>query len=202
MGGGSNSSSSSKSSSSSSKSTELGNTTTSNPYVTSSTTNSGTTTSFQPNTSLSSIYNFTNKNIDDLLNEYLHPNINSEVNQAKLQAYSKALNDETQRALENNIIAPLARRNIIRSSQATDMYNKLAKTQADSIDDFTTSLIANSQNDTANVINTLMNLAFQGYNIINSNQAQSLNTSLGNATTSSQATSSVSSKSDSGQYGL
>lgn len=194
MGGGSGSESSSNTQST----TKYKTTTTSNPYVTSTTNDSGTTTKLQPNTAISTVYDFTNKNIDSLLDEYLHPNINSSVNQAKLQAYSKTLNEETRKALENNVIAPLAKRNMIRSSQATDMYNNLANKQADSIDNYTTSLMANSQSDTADIINNLMNLAFQGYNVVSGNQAQSLNTSAGNA----DKTGSSSGKSSGYSYGL
>lgn len=184
MGGGS------QSSSSSSSSTTYKNTTTKNPYVSSTTNDSGTTTTLQPNTALSSIYNFTNNNMDALLNEYLHPNLNSSVNQAKMNAYTNTLNDETRKALENNVIAPLAERNMIRSSQATDLYNNLAKQQNDAISDYATSLLTSSQTDTANMINTLMNLAFQGYNVVSGNQAQSLNTSSGNADKKSSGSSS------------
>lgn len=190
MGGGS----SSKSSSSSS--TKYKDTTTSNPYVTSQTTDKGTTTTLQPNTALSSVYDFTNANIDKLLNEYLNPSLDSATNQAQLSAYTKVLNDETRKNLENNIISPLAQRNMIRSSQATDLYNNLAKQQNDAISDYATSLLANNQTNTANIINNLMNLAFQGYNVVSGNQAQSLNTSSGNADKTSTG------KSSSSSYGL
>ena len=175
--------------SSSSSTTTYKNTTTTNPYVTSKTTNSGTTTKLQPNTSLSSVYNFTNANIDDLLNEYLNPSLDNPVNQAKMDAYRKTMGEETQKALENNIIAPLSKRNMIRSSQATDMYNNLQNKQNDMINDYATSLLSSSQNDTANIINNLMNLAFQGYNVISGNQAQSLQTSSGNASSTSSGSS-------------
>ena len=187
MGGGS------KSKSSSSSSTTYKTTTTNNPYVTSTTTDKGTTTKLQPNTALSTVYDFTNNNMDRLLNEYLNPSINTDLNQAKLNAYTKTLNDETRKSLENNIIAPLSQRNMLRSSQATDLYNNLANKQADALDDYTASLLASSQNDTANMINTLMNLAFQGYNVVSGNQAQSLNTSSGNANKNSSGNSSSSS---------
>ena len=74
------------------------------------------------------------------------------------------------------------------------MYNQLAKQQNDAISDYATSLLANNQENTANIINNLMNLAFQGYNVVSGNQAQSLNTSSGNAnknTNSSGSSSSV-----------
>ena len=184
MGGGS------KSSSNSSSSTTYKTTTTTNPYVKSTTNDGGTTTTLQPNTALSSVYNFTNNNMDALLEQYLHPDLNSDLNQAKMNAYTKTLNDETRKALENNIIAPLSQRNMIRSSQATDLYKNLANQQNDAINDYATSLLTSSQNDTANMINTLMNLAFQGYNVVSGNQAQSLNTSLGNADKKSSGSSS------------
>ena len=191
MGGGS----SSKSKSNSSSSTTYKTTTTSNPYVTSTTNDQGTTTTLKPNTALSKVYDYTNANIDDLLNQYLNPSLDNPTNQAQLSAYRRTLNDETRKNLENNVIAPLAQRNMIRSSQATDMYNQLAKQQNDAISDYTTSLLANNQENTANIINNLMNLAFQGYNVVSGNQAQSLNTSSGNAnknTNSSGSSSSVS----------
>lgn len=194
MGGGSNGNSSSNSYSNKFYS----DTTTKNPYVLSHTNNSGTTTSLQPNTALSSVYNFTNQNIDKLLSDYLHPNLNSDINQAKIQAYQKNLNEESRKALENNIIAPLSQRRMIRSSQATDMYNNLANQQTDSLDNYVSSLLSSSQNDTANIINNLMNLAFQGYNVISGNQAQSLNTSSGNAASASSGSSTGSSA----KYGL
>lgn len=184
MGGGS------KSSSSSSSTTNYKNTTTTNPYVSSRTNNSGTVTTLQPNTALSSVYDFTNANIDNLLNEYLNPSLDTTVNRAKMDAYTKTLNDETRKNLENNIIAPLSQRNMIRSSQATDLYNQLAKQNNEAISDYATSLLSSGQNDTANIINNLMNLAFQGYNVVSGNQAQSLNTSSGNADRKTTGTSS------------
>ena len=194
MGGGSNS----KSSSSSHSSTKYSNTTTSNPYVTSTTTNKGTTTQLQPNTALSSVYNFTNANIDNLLDQYLNPSLDNATNQAQIDAYTKTLGQETRKNLENNIISPLAQRNMIRSSQATDMYNNLANQQNEAISDYTTSLMANNQTNTANIINNLMNMALQGYNVVSGNQAQSLSTSSGNA----DKFTSSSGKSSSASYGL
>ena len=194
MGGGSGSSSSSSSDST----TKYSTTTTSNPYVTSTTNNSGTTTTLKDGTALSSIYNFTNNNMDQLLNDYLNPSLDSTTNQALLNSYTKTLNSETRKNLENNIISPLASRNMIRSSQATDLYNNLANQNADAISDYAAELLSNSQSNTGDIITNLMNYALQGYNVISGNQAQSLNTSSGNSTTSSSTSGSSSSYS----YGL
>ena len=194
MGGGSNSNSHSNSSSM----TSYKNTTTSNPYVISQTTDNGTTTNLKDGTALSTLYNFTNENIGNLLNQYLHPSIDDEIYQTRLNAYTKTLNDLTRKNLENNIVAPLSERNMIRSSQATDLYNNLANKNNDLISDYTANLITNNQNETANIINNLMNYALQGYNVISGNQAQSLNTSAGNANKYTES----SGKSSSASYGM
>lgn len=183
------------SSSSAVKTTQYGDTTTTNPYVVSRTTNKGTTTTLQPNTSMSSIYDFTNANIDNLLNQYLNPSTDTATNKAKMNYFTRNLEDSTRQNLENNIIAPLAQRNMIRSSQATDLYNNLAKQNSRAIADYADNLMASSQNDTGNIINNLMNYVLQGWNVINGNQAQSLNTSQGNAVNTS--TGNTSSKSNS-----
>ena len=198
MGGGSNSSTKSNTNASSSK--RYSTTTTSNPYVTSTTNNRGTTTKFQDGSALSTVNNFTNNNIDRLLNEYLNPSIDTTQNQALLGQYQKNLESETNKSLQNNIIAPLTRRNMIRSSQATDLYNNLSKNNNDAISDYTAQLLSNSQNNTENTLNTLMNYIFQTGNLFNSNQALSLNTSSGNATTNTK--SNTNGRQNSAQYGL
>lgn len=178
MGGGS--ASSGKSSSSSTKTTTYGNTTTSNPYITSTTNNKGTTTDWKDGTALQSVNNFVNDNINGLLQEYINPSIDSATNQAKLNQFNNA----QQQNLQNNIINPLAKNNMIRSSQATNLYNNLSNQSAD----YVNSLIANSQDTTANTINNLMNYVLQGWNVINGNQALSLNSSQGNATSNVNTT--------------
>lgn len=198
MGGGSNSSTKSNTNASSSK--RYSTTTTSNPYVTSTTNNRGTTTKFQDGSALNTVNNFTNNNIDRLLNEYLNPSIDTTQNQALLGQYQKNLESETNKSLQNNIIAPLTRRNMIRSSQATDLYNNLSKNNNDAISDYTAQLLSNSQNTTENTLNTLMNYIFQTGNLFNSNQALSLNTSSGNGTTNTK--SNTSGRQNSAQYGL
>ena len=163
--------------------TVYGNTTTTNPFVTSQTTNSGTTSMFNPNTAFNSINSFVNDNMDKLLDEYLNPTLNSVTNQAKMNEYLKALQSETNKNLENSIINSLSNRNMIRSSQATNMYNNLAQTNAAQIGSFANDLLANSQTETAKVLANLMLLYMNGYGAISDSQKQSLQTSQGNATT-------------------
>ena len=175
--------SSSNSSSSSTTTKKYGTTTTSNPYITSTTNNKGTTTTWAPNTAMETASNFVNANIGDLYKQYLNPTLDSTTNQAKLNAFNK----QQQQNLENNIISPLANRNMIRSSQATDMYNNLSNQASD----YANSLLASSQADTGNIINNLMNAYLQGWNVINGNQALSLNSSQGNGTQTTNSNSST-----------
>ena len=168
-----------------------GNTTTNNPYASATTNNSGTTANFQPGTALDSIYNFVNKNMDSLLDEYLNPNLNSTTNQAKLNAYTNKLNSETYKNLENNIINPLSNRNMVRSSQATDLYKNLSDQNASSLSSYINDLLADSQENTASMMNNLLAAYMQGYNVISDMQNQSLQTSAGNGTTTTNSSSSA-----------
>ena len=167
-----------------------GNTTTNNPYASATTNNSGTTANFQPGTALDSIYNFVNKNMYSLLDEYLNPNLNSTTNQAKLNAYTNKLNSETYKNLENNIINPLSNRNMVRSSQATDLYKNLSDQNASSLSSYINDLLADSQENTASMMNNLLAAYMQGYNVISDMQNQSLQTSAGNGTTTTNSSSS------------
>jgi hypothetical protein len=170
--------------------TVYGNTTTTNPYVTSQTSNNGTVTSFNQGTAFDSINNFVNSNMGKLLDEYLNPTLESTTNQAKLNSYINTLNTQTAQDLENNIINPLSNRNMVRSSQATNMYNNLAKNNASSISNYANELLANSQSDTASLLSNLMLLYMNGYSAVSDNQKQSLSTSQGNATTTQSSSSS------------
>lgn len=162
--------------------TVYGNTTTVNPYVTSTTTNKGTATKFNNNTALSSINNFVNSNMNKLLQEYLKPTLNSTTNKAKMNSFMNTLNSNSALNLENNIINPLSKRNMIRSSQATDMYNNLAQNNSNQIANYAQELLGSSQKDTATMLANLMLLYMNGYSILSDAQRQSLNTSQGNAT--------------------
>ena len=77
---------------------------------------------------------------------------------------------------------------MIRSSQATDLYNNLAQSNAGQIGAYANELLANSQSETANVLTNLMLMYMNGYNAMADNQKQSLSTSQGNATKSQNTT--------------
>ncbi|MCQ2744041.1 MAG: hypothetical protein MJ230_04500 [bacterium] len=164
--------------------TVYGKTTTTNPYVISKTDNNGTTSEFIEGTAVDSINKFVNNNVNRLLSEYLNPTLNSVTNQAKLNSFMNTLNNSSALAFENNIINPLSRRNMIRSSQATNMYSNLAQNNANQIANYAQNLISESQKDTATMLYNLMLLYMNGYNIMNDTQKQSLATSQGNSTKS------------------
>ena len=177
-----------KKSNKTSSKTVYGSTTTTNPYVTSQTTNKGTVSVFNPGTAYDTLNNFVNTNTEKLLDEYLNPSLYSVTNQAKINSFMNSLNSQTNQNLENNIINPLSNRNMIRSSQATNMYNNLAQTNASQIAEYNNQLLANSQNETAKVIGNLLLWYLNGYNAIANNQQQSLATSQGNANKSQTVT--------------
>lgn len=177
-----------KKSSTTTNKTVYGKTTTSNPYVTSYTDNKGTTTMFNSGTAYDSMNNFLNTNIDNLLNDYLNPNLNSTTNQAKMNSFVNTLNNETKKNVENSIVNPLSNRNMIRSSQATDLYNHLAETNSNKVAEYTNNLLSTSQADSANLINNLLLWGLNGYGILSDAQQQSLNASQGNATKTQETT--------------
>lgn len=182
------------SSSSSNSTTEnmYGNTTTTNPFFTSKTDSKGnTTTSFKNGTAGATAYNYVNKNIGSLLDNYLNPSLNNTTDQAKLAQFKKTMGETAEQQMQNNIINPLVRNNMVRSSQATNMYNNMYNQMNDSIADYTNNLLADSQNNTWSMINNLMNLYSQGYQGANSNQNTSLNASSGVKKTTTNSNSSA-----------
>ena len=93
-------------------------------------------------------------------------------------------NQQQQANLQNNIINPLAQNNMIRSSRATNMYNNLSNQSAD----YTNQLVAESQDNTWNMINNLMNLYATGYQGASGDVATALGSAVGsNSKTSSKS---------------
>lgn len=170
--------------------TVYGNTTTSNPYFTSNTSNKGTVTNFVPGSAYETINNFVNNNMGSLLNEYLNPTLDSITNKSKMNAFTKTLGNNTAKAVENDIVNPLSNRNMIRSSQATNMYNNLANSVNNSVADYANNLLAESQKNTASMLTTLLYSYLNGYNALSDTQKQSLSTSQGNGTTTQKTSNS------------
>lgn len=185
-----------KKSSKTTSKTVYGDTTTANPYVTSQTTNKGTVTAFNKGTAYDSINSFVNSNINSLLDSYLNPSLNTSVNQSKMNTFVDNLNTQTTKNIENNIINPLSQRNMIRSSQAGDMYSALAQTNSNAVANYANEILSNSQSQTADALKTLMLMYMNGYNVLSDTQKQSLQASQGNSTKTNQTTNGGSSSSD------
>jgi len=180
----------SNSSSKSSSRTIYGNTTTSNPYAYSNTTNKGTLSGFAEGTALRSVYDMVNNSIDSLLEEYINPSPDSAVNQSKINSYSKTLAQQTRKNLENDIISPLSNRNMLRSSQATDLYRNLLNQNISAVSNYTNELASNSREDTGKMLSNLLSMYMLGANYLAELQNHSLKASSGNASKySSTATS-------------
>ena len=157
------------------------NTNTTNPYyVTKTDKNGNTTNDFVKGSAGETAYNFVNQNISGLLNDYLNPSLDTATNGAKLSQFNK----QQQANLQNNIINPLASNNMVRSSQATNMYNNLSNQAADYAND----LLASSQSDTWNMINNLVNLYTMGYQGANSDVTTALKAATGNNSMTTSST--------------
>lgn len=167
-----------------------GNTTTTNPYFASNTTNKGTVTNFIPGTAYDTVNNFVNKNIGKVLEEYLNPTLNSTTNQSKMNSFVNTLKNNTGKVVENDIVNPLSQRNMIRSSQATNMYNNLVNSVNGSVADYANTLLSDSQKNSSDMLTTLLYAYLNGYNALSDTQKQSLTASQGNATKTQNTTSS------------
>ena len=151
-----------------------------NPYFTTKTDKKGnTTTNFAQGSAGETTYNYVNQNIGELLNNYLKPSLNNVTDQAKLSEFNKV----QQQNLQNNIINPLTTNNMVRSSQATNMYNNLSNQSAD----YANQLLAESQDNTWNMINNLMNLYSTGYTGASNEIGNALQASVGNTQKSSSS---------------
>ena len=165
------------------------NTSTKNPYVISKTTNKGTISNFVEGNAYDTIGRFVNKNVGTLLDEYLNPSLDSVTNKAKMDTFAKTVSSGAKSNLENNIINPLSDRNMIRSSQATNMYKGLSNKLSSDIADYANELLANSRLETADMLSNLLAAYMDGFNVVNANQNTSLATSKGNAKVSTGAVS-------------
>lgn len=144
--------------------------------------------SFPEGSAFDTINNFVNDNIAQLLYGYLNPSLNTTTNKALLQNYTKYLDGMANRNFENNVVNQLSKRNMIRSSQATNMYNNFSNNLSDNISNYIDSLLAQSQKNSADMINNLMNNYMSGVNSLYRNQALALQGSLGNGTTKTVTT--------------
>lgn len=158
-----------------------------NPYATVYTDKNGTTSQFNDNSWFGNINNYANANANQLLEEWRNPTLDSATNRAKINAYQKNLNEGALNSLENNIIAPLSQRNMIRSSQATNLYRGLNDSLTDNYNTFITNLLADSQKNTGTMIDQLTNWYMQGQNVLNQAEQNAINQASGNATSTTNS---------------
>lgn len=163
-----------------------------NPYSSVTTNSKRTTAGFKDGTLYSNIYDYGNQNVNDLLNEWRNPSLDTATNRAKIDQYQRNMNEGALNSLENNIIAPLSQRNMINSSQATMLYDSLNKNLTKNYNDFLTNLLSESQNNSGNMINQLINWYTQGQNVLNQAEQNAINQASGNATTIGGGTTSAS----------
>lgn len=167
---------SSKTNSSSTSTKSFKATSQNNPYFTSATNKKGkTVTKFTPGSANETMYNFTNQNLQGLLDSYLNPNMNDPY----FQSYRNLHDQEMNRSMQNNVIDPLVKNNMIRSSQATNMYNNLANQSSNYADQ----LMTGWRSEIGNTVNQLMNMYMQGQNAATGQQNSSIQASLGGGST-------------------
>jgi len=144
-------------------------TTSTSPYATATSTKNGTTVKL--NDFLTNTNAWVEGSLPGLYHQLLNPSLDNPVTKAKSDLFNQSFSEASNKAFENNLINPLANRNMVRSSAATNMYNNFAKDQNDTISQFNNQLIADNTRDTSNLINQLMNIYLLGANL--SNQAVS-----------------------------
>jgi hypothetical protein len=140
-------------------------TTSTSPYATATSTANGTTVKL--NDFLTNTNSWVENNLPSLYNQLLNPSLDNATTRAKSNLFNQAFSEASNKAFENNLINPLAKRNMLRSSQATDMYNQFSKDQNDTVAQFNNQLIADNTQDTSNLINQLMNIYLLGANLGN-----------------------------------
>ena len=145
--------------------------------------------SFLPNTMYAQAYDAGNRDFNQFYNEWKNPSLDSVTNQARIQAYDKEMNKGLQNDYYNNILNPLANSNMLRSSQATNMYNNLINQAADKRNDFTTNLLAESEANAQNRLQALYNAYAQGQAAMNGDLNSAIQMANGNSTSKGTSTS-------------
>jgi hypothetical protein len=184
-----------KGSSSSSNSTTnktYGDTTTKNPFFTSRTDSKGNTvTKFAGNNA--KMYKTLQGNLNSAMAKLNDPNAlyNDPYTQSQIRQFNNQLNDQTQQNLQNQILNPLIGGNMVRSSEATNMYNNLANQNAKLLADYNDTALQQAYQRSKDLYDDYFSQYMNLYNGVNSNQNTSLNASSGNKTTSTNSKSSA-----------
>lgn len=147
--------------------------TSSTPYATATTSKYGNSATLNP--FLTQMNTKIENTIPGLVDTLLNPSLDNPTTKAKQNLFYRQFNEDSNKAFENNLINPLSKRNMLRSSAATNLFNSFADSQNKQIANFNDQLIADNQTDTTNLINTLMNYYLTGSNIAN----QAISNALG-----------------------
>ncbi|MEI7474687.1 MAG: tail fiber domain-containing protein [bacterium] len=147
------------------KTPEYASTTSENPYATGTASKSGS--SYKLNPFLAQQNQFVEQNIPSLYNQLLNPNLDNPVTKARSDAFYRQFNEDSNKTFENNLIDPLSKRNLLRSSALTDLSKSFSQDQNKQVANFNDQLISNNTADTSSLINTLLNQYLMGANLGN-----------------------------------
>ena len=149
---------------------------------------------FVPGTLYAQTYDKGNQDFQGLYDEWKNPSLDSATNQARIAAYNKEMGKNYNSLLQNDIINPLVNSNMLRSSQATNMYNNAANQLADKYNDFTTDLLASSEENAYNRLKALYEAYAQGQAALAGDYNSAIQMANGNQSTISSGNTSSGAK--------
>ncbi len=144
--------------------------------------------SFVPNTLYAQGYDAGNRDFNQFYDEWKNPSLDSVTNQARIAAYDKEMNKGLQNDYYNNILNPLANSNMLRSSQATNMYNNLTNQALEKRNDFTNNLLAQSEENAYNRLKALYDAYAQGQAAMSGDLNSAIQMANGNSTSKGSST--------------
>lgn len=114
--------------------------------------------SFQGTDFQNNLVKQTESAIPQYMNQLIKPSYDSEVFKAKENQFNRLSN----KAFENNVMTPLANRNLTRGSSINQMSNEFAANQANTVND----MMATEDSRVSNVLNQLFNAYQVPYNMM------------------------------------
>lgn len=114
--------------------------------------------SFKPTDFQSNLVKQTESAIPQYMNQLIKPSYDSEVFKAKQNQFNRF----SKQAFENNVMNPLASRNLTRGSSINQMSNEFAANQANTVND----MMATEDSRVSNVLNQLFNAYQVPYNMM------------------------------------
>lgn len=145
-----------------SKVPEYPTTTSINPYTSAIVNKNGS--SYTLNPFLTSQNTMVENTLPMLYQQLLNPSLDNSITKAKKELFQQTFDAESNREFENNI-NKLTQRGLIRSSAVNDMINNFNKYKNNEIANFNKTLLVENTQDTANLINILLNQYLLGANL-------------------------------------